>query len=93
MPSDVEFDGTLPFGPKSKNEHMIKAQREQTARTSNDNFAATLDREANELEALHVGVQRHLNAWRAAHESAILRLGAVMARIDAMVDEIERRRA
>jgi hypothetical protein len=41
---------------------------------------------------LHLGLRRHLCAWRDAHETAILRLGAVMARIDAMVERLERDR-
>lgn len=72
---------------------MIRAQREQAARKSSDNFSETLEHEAHELDALNVGLRRHLTAWRNAHETAIMRLGTVMARIDAAVEEIERRRA
>jgi hypothetical protein len=50
------------------------------------NFSTTLDQEAAELEALHSGLRRHLTAWRGAHESATVRLGAVMARIDAVLE-------
>jgi hypothetical protein len=50
----------------------------------------TLEQEADELQTLHTGLVRHLAAWRDAHESAIMRLGATMARIDAIVERIER---
>jgi uncharacterized membrane protein len=53
-------------------------------------LSGTLEQEANELEALHKGLVRHLTAWRDAHEAAIMRLGAAMARIDALVERIER---
>lgn len=49
-------------------------------------FSATLEQEAGELEALHLGLRRHLTAWRDAHESAIMRLGAVAARVDAILE-------
>jgi hypothetical protein len=64
--------------------------------TSTKNPAATtaltdtLQQEAGELETLHTGLVRHLAVWRDAHETAIMRLGAVMARIDAAVERIER---
>ena len=58
--------------------------------TPTQDSTAALDDEAHELEALHQGLCRHLSVWRDAHEAAIMRLGAVMARIDAMVDRIER---
>ena len=64
--------------------------KKQIAQT---NFSQTLDDEAGELEALHVGLRRHLSAWRDANESAIMRLGAVMARIDAILERAERTRA
>ncbi len=53
-------------------------------------YVETLGHESGELEALHAGLVNHLATWREAHEAAILRLGAVMARIDAMVERIER---
>jgi hypothetical protein len=56
------------------------------------NLTATLKQEAGELEALHSGLRRHLTAWRGAHESATLRLGAVMARIDAVLERAEHTR-
>lgn len=61
--------------------------------TAQANFSQTLDDEAGELEALHTGLRRHLTAWRDANESAIMRLGAVMARIDAILERAERTRA
>lgn len=54
-------------------------------------FGQTLEQEAGELGALHTGLVRHLDAWRDAHEAAIMRLGAVMARIDAILERVERR--
>lgn len=56
-------------------------------------FSRTLEDEARELESLHEGLRRHLTAWRDANESAILRLGSVMARIDAILERVERSRA
>jgi hypothetical protein len=52
-------------------------------------IAPTLETEAAELDALHTGLVRHLSAWREAHEAAILRLGAVMARMDAILERVE----
>ena len=52
-------------------------------------IAPVLNQEASELDALHTGLVRHLSAWREAHEGAILRLGAVMARIDAILERVE----
>jgi hypothetical protein len=52
----------------------------------------TLDQEAGELDALHAGLVRHLTVWRDAHEAAVMRLGAVMARMDAVLERMERRR-
>ncbi len=60
--------------------------------TAQATFSQTLDDEAGELEALHTGLRRHLTAWRDANESAIMRLGAVMARIDALLERAERTR-
>lgn len=57
------------------------------------NFSPALHGEVDELEALSVGLRRHLGAWRGANEIAIMRLSAVMARIDAVVERIERARA
>jgi hypothetical protein len=56
------------------------------------NFSDTLEQEAGELEALHSGLRRHLTAWRSAHESASQGLGAVMARIDAVLERAEHTR-
>ena len=55
-------------------------------------IAPALAQEAHELDALHTGLVRHLSAWRDAHETAIFRLGAVMARMDAVLERIERRK-
>jgi hypothetical protein len=62
------------------------------AKTAQQDFSQTLDDEALQLEALHQGLQRHVTAWRDANEAAIMRLGAMMARIDAIVERIERSR-
>jgi hypothetical protein len=76
----------------AKKTHMNSAQENLTkSPAAANNFSATLEQEAGELHALHAGLVRHLSAWRDAHETAIMRLGAVMARIDAMVERIERR--
>jgi hypothetical protein len=69
--------------------HAPSAQK-QTDQTL---LSKKLDDEAGELEALHTGLRRHLTAWRDANESAIMRLGAVMARIDAILERAERTRA
>jgi hypothetical protein len=63
------------------------------AKTAHQNFSRTLDDEALELEALHQGLRRHVTAWRDANETAIMRLGAMMARIDAILERVERQRA
>ena len=70
---------------------MTTAQATSTKSSSGTaTLAHTLEQEAGELQALHTGLVRHLAAWRDAHESAIMRLGAAMARIDAIVERIER---
>ena len=56
-------------------------------------FAPALELEAGELDALHSGLVRHLATWREAHEAAILRMSAVMARMDAILERFERARA
>lgn len=61
------------------------------AKPAQRDFSRTLDDEALELEALHQGLRRHVVAWRDANEAAIMRLGAVMARIDAILERVERR--
>jgi len=63
------------------------------AKTSQQNFSRALDDEAIELEALHQGLRRHVAAWRDANETAIMRLGAMMARIDAILERVEHARA
>lgn len=62
-------------------------------KTTQQKYAATLEQEARELEALHLGLRRHLAAWRNAHESATTRLGAVMERIDSLLERAEHRQA
>lgn len=62
-------------------------------KTAQQNFSRTLDDEALELETLHQGLRRHVTAWRDANEAAIMRLGAMMARIDAILEHVERPRA
>jgi hypothetical protein len=70
---------------------MTTAQATSTKKPAETaTLARTLEQEAGELQALHTGLVRHLAAWRDAHESAIMRLGAAMARIDAIVERIER---
>jgi len=91
--SNEHLGGTLPFGG-SKNTHMNTAQATSTSASATKRpFAKTLDREAHELDTLHTGLVRHLSVWREAHEAAILRLGAVMARMDAILERVERRRS
>ncbi|MBL9095654.1 MAG: hypothetical protein JNK07_01900 [Alphaproteobacteria bacterium] len=72
---------TTAHATTSKNQKKVEA-----------NFSPALHGEVDELEALSSGLRRHLSAWRGANETAILRLGAVMARIDAVVERIERAR-
>ena len=62
-------------------------------KTARQVVSQTLNDEAFELETLHQGLRRHVSAWRDANEAAIMRLGAMMARIDAIVERVERRRA
>jgi hypothetical protein len=56
-------------------------------------YAHALDQEADELEALRTGLLHHLDAWRDAHKAALLRLGDVMTRMDAIVARIEQNAA
>jgi hypothetical protein len=60
------------------------------AKTAQQGFSQTLDDEALELETLHQGLRRHVTSWRDANEAAIMRLGAMMARIDAILERVER---
>ena len=72
---------------------MTTAHATSRNRKKNEaNFSTALQGEVNELEALSAGLRRHLSAWRSANETAIMSLGAVMARIDAAVERIERAR-
>jgi hypothetical protein len=63
------------------------------SKAARQDFSQTLDDEALELEALNQGLRRHVAAWRDANEAAIMRLGAMMARIDAILERVERPRA
>lgn len=75
------------------NTNMTTAPATQSNKATNTTKAiGPLTQEAGELEALHTGLVRHLTVWRDAHEAAIFRLGAVMARMDAILERIERRR-
>ena len=56
-------------------------------------FTRALEQEAGELDVLHTGLVRHLNAWRGAHDAAISRVGAVMARMDGAIERLEARQA
>jgi len=69
---------------------MRNVQRAATVKTENAKpIVQALDQESDELEMLRAGLLRHLDAWRDAHETTIRRLGAVMARMDAIVARIE----
>ena len=57
---------------------------------SNSNFALGLASEAGELDALNVGLKRHVAAWRSAHDAAVARLSGVLARMDSILERIER---
>jgi hypothetical protein len=67
--------------------HSLETTKTQTAP------GKALAHEVHELEALHTGLVRHLTVWRDAHETAVFRLGAVMAQMDAIIERIERRQA
>lgn len=83
----------MPFAFESTDlNDMTIAQHAAARKTSGaKKFTEALDEEAGELTALHSGLVRHLSVWRDAHETAIMRIGAVMARMDAMLERIERR--
>ena len=55
-------------------------------------FAQSLQVEASELDDLNSGLKRHVIAWRSAHESAVSQLTNVLARMDAILERIERNR-
>jgi hypothetical protein len=61
-------------------------------KTPAQSFSKKLEQEAGELEALHLGLRRHLAAWRNAHETTAMRLDAVMAHMDAVIARAERLR-
>ena len=48
--------------------------------------------EAGELDALHVGLKRHVSAWVAAHETAVTSLATILKRMDSILERIERNR-
>lgn len=62
------------------------------AKTKNQTtLARALEQETTELETLHTGLVRHLNAWRGAHDATIARLDTVMTRIDGVIERLEAR--
>ena len=58
----------------------------------NYSFSQSLQSEARELETLNSGLKRHVTAWRSAHDSAVTQLSAVLARMDSILERIERNR-
>ena len=74
-----------------KTQHAMPATKSKIKARST--FALSLEQEAGELETLHTGLVRHLDAWRGAHEAATSRVTAVTARIDAAIERIEARLA
>ncbi len=48
--------------------------------------------EASELDALHTGLKRHVAAWAAAHETAVVSLATILKRMDSILERIERNR-
>ena len=79
-------------GRNKTNMTTAPATQSTKAITATKAIAPALAQEAGELDALHAGLVRHLAAWRDAHEAAIFRLGAVMARMDAILERVERHR-
>lgn len=55
---------------------------------SNSNFVRGLETEAVELDALNIGLKRHVIAWRSAHDSAVTQLTNVLARMDSILERI-----
>lgn len=55
-------------------------------------FARALDQEVCELDTIHAGLVRHMNAWRGANDAALARAESVMARMDVMIERLEARR-
>jgi hypothetical protein len=83
----------VPLG-RSKKIKMIPVQTSNATHSeSNANFALGLESEAGELEALNVGLKRHVAAWRSAHDSAVARLSGVLARMDSILERIEQNSA
>lgn len=59
----------------------------------NYSFAHGLNTEARELDELNSGLQRHVIAWKSAHESAVTHLTNVLARMDSILERIEREKS
>ena len=59
----------------------------------NYSFAHGLHTEARELGALNTGLQRHVIAWKSAHDSAVSHLTKVLARMDSILERIEREKS
>jgi hypothetical protein len=73
--------------------HDVHSQADQqTGSRSAPAYARTLGTESDELATLHVGLQRHAGAWRAAHESAVESLTSVLQRMDAILERFDRNR-
>ena len=79
----------MPFGRSKKNKMTPVQSSSATHSESNSNFVIGLESEAGELDALNVGLKRHVAAWRAAHDSAVARLSGVLARMDSILERIE----
>lgn len=60
---------------------------------SNSNFVLGLESEAGELDALNIGLKRHVASWSAAHNSAVAQLTNVLARMDSILERIERNKS
>jgi len=79
----------VPYGRSKKNKMTPVQTSTATHSESNSNFVLGLESEAGELDALNVGLKRHVAAWRAAHDSAVARLSGVLARMDSILERIE----
>jgi hypothetical protein len=72
---------------KMNPQHATPAKSTQTQ----PNFARALKQEAIELDALHTGLVRRLDAWRGAHDAATSSLNTMLARIDAALERVNAR--
>lgn len=73
---------------------MTPAQSTQTNATDSlSSFSSSLQLEARELDTLSVGLKRHVSAWRAAHDSTVDQLTRVLARMDSILERIERNKS